>query len=237
MYTDSVALLLYSLPVLIRSSEVKFGERECNALRKSDSKSLKSFRGRKKAYHKRLGKPFTEKGMTLIEMLVALAVVAIVLTVVAPNVQTILSKNRTTSEINELSAVIQFARFTAIDQTSTAVICPSTNYASCSTDWNQAKIVFIDSNGNNTRDTAEPLLMSTTAIASTNTMTGPAVAISFLDSGVANASTSIKVCPNTNVVELARSININAQGRVRVSIDSDKNDIFEDTDGNELSCS
>jgi type IV fimbrial biogenesis protein FimT len=170
-------------------------------------------------------------------MLIALAVLAIVLTVVAPNVQSILAKNRTTSEINELSAVIQFARFTAIDQSSTAVICPSANYSTCGTNWNQAKIVFVDSNSNNTRDTSEPLLMTTTAVASSNTMTGPNAAILFFDSGAANTSASIKICPNSNDDKLARSININAQGRVRVSIDSDNNDVFEDTDGNELSCS
>jgi type IV fimbrial biogenesis protein FimT len=177
-----------------------------------------------------------ERGMTLLEMLVALAVVGIVLTVVAPNVQKILSKNRTTAEINELSAVIQFARYTAIDQSGTAIVCPSTNFAGCGTDWNQPKIVFIDNNGNNTRDTTEPLLMTTTKIAGNNTMTGPNGVIAFYDSGAANGSASVKICPNSNDDKLARAININAQGRVRISIDSNDNDIFEDTDGNELSC-
>ncbi|MFT4652382.1 MAG: type IV fimbrial biogenesis protein FimT [Patiriisocius sp.] len=216
---------------------MKSSDSVCNALRNSDSKSLMNMPGQQKPRYNNLYKPVTEKGMTLLEMLIALAVVAIVLTVVAPSVQTILAKNRTTSEINELSAVIQFARFTAIDQTSTAVLCPSANYSTCSTNWNNPKIVFIDANNNNTRDTSEPLLMSTTAIASSNTMTGPTTAISFLDSGAANASTSIKICPNTNENKLARSININAQGRVRMSIDSDNNDIFEDTSGTDLSCS
>lgn len=178
-----------------------------------------------------------QKGMTLLEMLVALAIAAIVLTVVAPSVQTIVSKNRTTSEINELSGAIQFARFTAIDLTSTTVVCPASNYATCSTNWNEPKIVFVDDNSNGKRDTAETLLLSTTGISSTNTMTGPSTPISFFESGVTNASVSIKVCPKTNEAKLARSININAQGRVRVSVDSNKDDVYEDTDGNDLSCS
>lgn len=178
-----------------------------------------------------------EKGMTLLEMLITLAIAAIVLTVVAPSVQTIIAKNRTTSEINELSAIIQFARFTAIDQTSTTLVCPAGNYATCTTNWNEPKIVFIDSNGNGSRDSSETLLISSTGISSSNTMTGPDDPISFSDSGATNASASIKVCPNSNNAKLARAININAQGRVRVSIDSNNNDIYEDTNGDELSCS
>lgn len=193
-----------------------------NALRNNDARLLNRAR---------------ERGMTLLEMLIALAVVAIVLTVVSPNVQKIIAKNRTTSEINELSGIIQFARYTAIDQSSTAIVCPSANFATCSTDWNQAKIVFIDNNGNNTRDSSEPLLMSSTAISSGNNMQGPNAVVAFLDSGAASASASIKICPRSGDQSLARSININAQGRVRISIDSDGNDIFEDINGDDLSCS
>ena len=229
---------MYSLPVLNRSSEVKFSVSAPRALRKSNRQSTKSLARNARASFKR---PATirkySKGMTLLEILIALAVVSIVLTVVAPNVNTIVSKNRTTSEINELSGIIQFARFTAIDETSTAVVCPAADYASCGTNWNAPKIVFIDINSNNTRDNAEPLLMSTAGTSASNTMTGPSTNILFFDSGATNASTSIKVCPNNKDNTLARSININAQGRVRISTDSNDNGVKEDTDGNELSCS
>lgn len=235
LHTDAIPQMLYSLPVLIGSSEVKFSESMCKALTNSDGDLLSTHSRATQANN--MWMKHTQKGMTLLEMLVALAVVAIVLTVVAPNVQTIVAKNRTTSEINELSGIIQFARFTAIDQSSTAIVCPSANYASCGTNWNLPKIVFVDNNANNVRDTSEPLLMSTTAITSNNSMTGPASPIVFYDSGAANDSASIKICPNNNDAKLARSINVNAQGRVRVSVDSNNNDIFEDTEGDELSCS
>ncbi len=178
-----------------------------------------------------------QRGLTLLEMLIALAVAAIVLTVVAPSVQNLLAKNRVTSEINELSAVIQFARYTAIDQNSRTLVCPASDFANCSTNWNQAKIVFIDNNNNNKRDTSEPLLLTTQIVSSVNSMTGPDTPLVFLDSGATTASVSIKVCPDENSNATARAININAQGRVRVSIDSDNDGVYEDTDGNDLSCS
>lgn len=178
-----------------------------------------------------------QAGLTLLEMLIAIAIVIIVLTVVAPNVQTVVAKNRTISEINELSSVIQFARFTAIDQNATAVVCPSPDFENCSTNWNQAKIVFIDNNGNNKRDSSEPLLMTSTEITSGNNVTGPNTSIVFADTGAVNTATHIKICPKNKDNTIAKGLSINAQGRVKMNVDTDGNSIVEDGDGNEISCS
>ena len=209
-----------------------------NALRIADGAAHTSARLRAKRIKIQVNsRPNYSQGMTLLEMLIGLAIISIVLTAVAPNVNTIVAKNRITSQINELSGIIQFARFTAIDQASATVVCPADNYANCSTNWNAPKIVFIDTNNNNTRDTSEPLLMSTAATSSGTNMTGPSNNVIFFDSGSTNTSTSIKICPDSNEASLARAININAQGRVRISTDSNDNGIHEDTDSNELSCS
>lgn len=178
-----------------------------------------------------------QQGVTLLEILIALAVIAIVLTVISPNVQTIVTKSKTSSTINELSSVIQHARFIAVDQNITTRVCPTNNFSSCTTNWNHAKMVFIDANGNGSRDTSEPLITTAQKVSTSATMTGPNSALSFQDSGAVSMSTSIKICPNNNDVNMARSININAQGRVRVSIDSNNDGMFEDTDGNNLTCS
>ena len=51
-----------------------------------------------------------QQGLTLLEMLVAVAILAIILTTVAPGIQNIVIKNRITSDLNNLSAVVQRAR-------------------------------------------------------------------------------------------------------------------------------
>lgn len=178
-----------------------------------------------------------QQGMTLLEMLIALAIAAIMLTVVAPNVQTIMAKNKTTAEINELSAALQYARYTAVDQSATTIVCPSSDFSNCSDNWNKAKIVFIDNNGNGDRDNSEPLLLATQSVSGSHNMTGPSDPVEFSETGGTNAATSIKICPDNNDVLYAKSINLNAQGRVRVSVDSNRDGVYEDTDGNPLSCS
>lgn len=178
-----------------------------------------------------------QQGVTLLEMLIALAVSAIALTVVAPNIQDIIAKNRITGEINELSSAIQFARYSAIDENGTALVCPANDFANCSTNWNQAKIVFIDANGNGDRDTSEPLLMSTSASSGNNDFTGPSGSISFSDTGASNMITTITICPSNNDVKMARGVNVNMQGRVRVTQDSNSDGVHEDATGTDLTCS
>nr|WP_136250154.1 GspH/FimT family pseudopilin [Ningiella ruwaisensis] len=177
-----------------------------------------------------------QQGVTLLEMLITLAIAAILLTVVAPNVQSILTKNKITSEINELSGLFQFARFTAIDEQALTVVCPSSNFDSCTTNWNDPKMVFIDDNNNGARDAGEELLLVSQSISSTNTMTASEDIVQFLDSGGALTAANIKLCPNSKDAKFARALEITAQGRTRLSTDPENDGIHNDSSGN-LSCS
>ena len=86
----------------------------------------------------------TQAGLTLLEMLVAVAVLAIILTTVAPGIQNIIIKNRITADLNNLSAVAQRARFTAVDEQTSVTLCPTTNYAACTSNWKNAKMVLCE---------------------------------------------------------------------------------------------
>ncbi len=184
---------------------------------------------------------FTSKkrqaGVTLLEMLITLAIAAILLTLVAPNVQSILTRNKIAAEINEMSGLLQFARYTAIDEQITTVVCPSNDFSGCVNDWNAPKMVFIDEDGNNARDVNEPLLLSSQAISSSNEMTSTINVVQFLDSGAAAAGTMIRICPNSKDVEFARALFVTLQGRTRISADNVNNDgIHEDLANANLTC-
>ena len=79
-----------------------------------------------------------QQGLTLLEMLVAVAILAIILTTVAPGIQNIVIKNRITSDLNNLSAVVQRARFSAVDEQTNVVLCPTQNYTACTSSWRSA---------------------------------------------------------------------------------------------------
>ncbi|MFT5923731.1 MAG: type IV fimbrial biogenesis protein FimT [Paraglaciecola sp.] len=177
-----------------------------------------------------------QKGVTLVELMVTVSIVAIILTFVGPNIQSILIKNRMIAEINETSSMIQYARHHAIDEQGLVVVCPSTDYSVCSKDWNNPKIVFIDEDDNAIRSATEELLVTIGATSAISLMTNTTDIIKFTGTGEANETTEILLCHKDGKAEYARSLSVTLQGRVKMSTDSDKNGINENSSGTELSC-
>jgi type IV fimbrial biogenesis protein FimT len=177
-----------------------------------------------------------QKGVTLIELMITVSIVAVILAFVGPSVQSILIKNRMVAEINETSSLIQYARHHAIDEQAQVVICPSTDYSVCSTDWNDPKIVFIDDDDNSIRGATEELLVTIGATSETSLMTNTTDIIKFSETGEANLATEILLCHKDGEAGYARSLSVTLQGRVKMSTDSDNNGINENAAGIELSC-
>lgn len=169
--------------------------------------------------------------------MVSVSVVAVLATSVAPSIQETLIKNNITAQMNELSGVMQYARSHAIDQQIDTVVCPSDNFATCSTNWQQGKIVFVDSNGDGTRNDNEELLVAKSAVSHPSVVTGPANSLRFLANGTASTPANIIFCSTSGNATQARALLISLQGRVKTSTDDDKNGIHQDLSGSALSCS
>lgn len=180
-----------------------------------------------------------QKGITLFELMISLSIVLIILTLVGPNIQNILIKNRIIAEINETSSMLQYARHLAIDEQAQVVVCPSNNTRECTYDWNNPKIVFIDDNDDNERNpTEEELLLSVGATSVISLMTNESGSdfIKFTGTGEANLNTEIKLCHKDSEAKYARSLFVTLQGRVKMSTDSDKDGINEDANSDNLVC-
>jgi type IV fimbrial biogenesis protein FimT len=87
-------------------------------------------------------------GFSLLELLITMAIAAILLTIGIPSFTYVTNSNRTTSEVNGLLGDLQFARAEAIKEGVYVTACVSTNGSSCngvgSTNWNDGWIVFSD---------------------------------------------------------------------------------------------
>ncbi|MFT6895683.1 MAG: type IV fimbrial biogenesis protein FimT [Paraglaciecola sp.] len=178
-----------------------------------------------------------QTGVTLIELMVSVSIVGVLATSVAPSMQNILIKNSITAQMNELSAVAQYARSHAINQQIDTVLCPSSDFASCSNNWQQGKMVFVDSNADGMRNDNEELLVAKSAVSEPSIVTGPANALRFLANGATNTPGKILFCSGAGDNTQARALLISLQGRVKTSVDSDNNGVHEDADGTPLSCS
>lgn len=182
-------------------------------------------------------RPANQAGLTITELLIGLAIVSILVTVVAPNIQSIIQSNRVVGDINQLSAALRFARFSAINDEQSVVLCPTENYTACVNDWQLGKMAFVDDNGNGSRDADEPLLVSIEAVSGNNMILGVEGSVTFLPQGTVSNNIALVVCPSSQDNTLASGLYVTQYGRISVATDSDNNGVKEDLAGDELSCS
>jgi type IV fimbrial biogenesis protein FimT len=97
------------------------------------------------------------RGVTLVEILVVMGIVATLMTIGIPSYKYVTNANRISAEINGLLGDLQFARSEAIKEGQTVSVCVSSDGASClaaDTAWNKGWIVFSDVNGDGNLQTA-----------------------------------------------------------------------------------
>lgn len=176
-------------------------------------------------------------GLTLLELMITIAIAAILLTAVGPNIQSILVANQITSTVNNTSSIMRFARNRAINEQTEVTICPSANFSTCNANWALPKIVFIDTDNNGQISGSETLLASSDALPNTLRISGISNALIFQNDGSTRDARSLVFCHTNNDVRSARAILLTQFGRVTISVDSNGDGITEDISGSPLSCS
>jgi type IV fimbrial biogenesis protein FimT len=107
----------------------------------------------------------SQAGFTLLELIVVIALIAILTTIAVPNLRTALQNNRVTAQTNDILTAFQFARSEAVKRGQPVSICASDVEGGgaapvCGDDWNLGWMVFVDaagSAGNNAVNVVERL--------------------------------------------------------------------------------
>ncbi|MBU6438541.1 MAG: GspH/FimT family pseudopilin, partial [Betaproteobacteria bacterium] len=110
------------------------------------------------------------RGVTLIELMVVLALIAILLTIGVPSYQSFTTSNRMSGELNNLLGDLQYARAEAIKLGRPVVVCTSSDGATCTgaSNWMVGRIVYADVNNDGTVQASE-ILRVQPALTSTDT--------------------------------------------------------------------
>jgi type IV fimbrial biogenesis protein FimT len=87
-------------------------------------------------------------GMSLIELMITLSIAAVLLSIAAPSLGSLIQENRITAMSNTLVSHLQYARHEAVFRRSHVAACPGDMATGCTGDnrWDQGFIVFIDDN-------------------------------------------------------------------------------------------
>lgn len=100
------------------------------------------------------------KGFALVELVVAVAVLAICVAVAVPAMGPMLERQRAASAMEALATQMQLARMAAITYRQPTVLCPSHDGATCSgvPDWSGGWMLFLDVDGNRRPDPGEEVI-------------------------------------------------------------------------------
>jgi type IV fimbrial biogenesis protein FimT len=151
------------------------------------------------------------RGFTLVEMMIAIAVMAILLAVAVPSFNDALLGNRLAAHANSLVASVALARGEAIKRNGTVTLCASADGVNCSSSggWEQGWIVK-SSAGVLQRQQA-----LTTGL--TITQAGGTAQLSFDATGLGATAATLTVCRATPPGSQQRMVSIASTGRATVT--------------------
>lgn len=96
-------------------------------------------------------------GFTILELMITLAVAAIILATATPSIKQFRANNQITTANNSIIAGLNLARFSAVTRSANVLICPSADSVACSDgSWYEGWIVFAENGANNDADGFTP---------------------------------------------------------------------------------
>lgn len=161
----------------------------------------------------------TQSGMTIIEVLVALAVVGVMLSVAVPSLSSYAESSQVSSDTSSLFNSLQLARSQSATRNSRISLCKidpaAPTVCANGESWASGWIVFEDTDQDDVRDAGEQIFSTSMGMRPSSVVTTAdfATVISFLPSGGVASNGTLTICVNGNI---ANTISINATGRPRI---------------------
>lgn len=160
------------------------------------------------------------RGVTLLEMLIAVAILAILAMIATPSMNQMLIANRLAAASNEFLGALNYARSESITRGLPVTVRSAAGSSNFTNGW----IIFVDNDRNGTQGTGEILLRNGPALSAPLTLYGTVTCTTFLSNGNSSGCgataftgnvASFVVCNGTTLASRSRGILLNAAGRAR----------------------
>ena len=169
----------------------------------------------------------TNSGVTLVELLVTFAVIAILAIIAAPSFRNLLIDTRMTTQANDFLVMLNFTRSEAVKRNTRVTMCKSSDGASCvgGDGWEQGWIVFVDGGTVATVDGTDLILRAHSALSDNSTLTGNLLVSDYISykpngqsisSNGGNQGGTFTLCSNQAAVKGRSIVVTTSTGRPRV---------------------
>jgi type IV fimbrial biogenesis protein FimT len=160
------------------------------------------------------------RGVTLLELMIAITVLAILAGIGIPAFSGILRANAIAAQANNLVSALTLARSEAMKRGIRVSVCPTQNGADCTADWNDGWVVFTDDFGTpGDIDESDEPLQNWSAGAAGVVVTGSNSSITFLPSAASNAGAirTFSITKDGCVKTQRRQISVWTTGRISLT--------------------
>ena len=181
-------------------------------------------------------------GLTISELLAALAVTAVLAGTAIPAVSGLIGRSQSDAAIGQMVQAVQFTRHQAIVRRVTATLCPGRGPLCGARDtWHEGAMIFLDANANGSREPGEEIVQRLTGLPEGYRVAWRSFrnrrSLSMKPDGATDWQPgNMVLCPPDGDARNARQLIVNAQGRVRLSRDGDGDGVVEDAMGRPVSC-
>lgn len=176
------------------------------------------------------------RGFTIVELMVTLAIAAILLAVAVPSFTLFAQKRAISQKTVQVRNALELARGLVLSQRQVWTVCTVDASNSCVSSAGLRLLVFRDDNDDKDFNTGEMLHqdIDIDSIELEISASGRPY-IRFARSGEALESGNIEVCSTNQAVDYGRQAIVFRSGRIRLSNDSD-GDGYDDTGGTKIEC-
>jgi type IV fimbrial biogenesis protein FimT len=171
--------------------------------------------------NQRIGTLRGQMGLTLIELLVTIVILAILLSIAVPNFITFVQNSRLVGQTNDLVTSLNYARSEAIKRGVRVSVCNRLNNTTCSGaavfNWDTGWLVFVNPNNNAVADAGETVLQVRQPLEKGNTLrTAGIQRVTYQNSGFSGNADTFRLCDSRGTAS-GRAIVVSFQGRVSTS--------------------